>query len=546
MNGEQANKGPSGRMTKMRAELLFMGGLVLALALVQSVGIRRPFLRQHESTGTEFGKHARNHLKFGLGKTFGLKLDVSGPRLDAYENYRDHFYSNHPPLPVLLLAGAFLLFGVGEVTFRGLLIVLSILSLVLFRRLAARLLRPPEDRVATVLFALFPMFVFYSMVTCLQVVGLVAILAALLFYARWREAGRRRDYGGIVASIVVACYSTWEGYYAAPALVVAHLWSRRPGRGLVLALLGVNVAVFGIYLLHLWAADPGRLQPLRSLGEAAFSRSGLKGLSFPAYVAGEAREIALMFTIPAVLLAGLWIVSVVRGPRSESDGFIAGLSLLGLHEVVFAMLASQHEYYSYFLAVFFGLAAARGASIAAARLRPLPPAAFRASMAILTLAFLGQSAWVLHRRLTREGGYVFYQRLGVAMREVALPDEKMFILTNNIPFYTPYYGDRYSRWYDAPQREIRAENTGPARKDVSEEGLLRLLRENPERLDWAVTAEKPTALAAIPWLRNLEDGQLETFGVETRPTPRRELLERRYGPPREQGGFLFWDLRRGR
>lgn len=526
-------------MTPRRAELLFLGGLVAALVLLQSAGIARPFLRQHESNGTGFGKYARNHLKFGLGKTRGLLLDVSGPSLEAYDNYRDYFYSSHPPLSALLLAGGFALFGVGEVPFRLLLILLSAVSLLLFRRIAARLLRAPWDRAATAFFAFFPTFVFYSIVTCLQVTALVGVLSAVLFYLRWIECGRRREYVGMVVSIVLACTSSWDGYYAAPALLAAHLWSRRPRRIAVGALLGVNVAVFGIYLLHLRAADPVGLDPLRALGEAALSRSTLQGPPLPAYLLGEAREMALMFTIPALLLAGGWLVAVLRGPRTEGDGLIAGLWLLGLHEIVFSKLASDHEYYSYFFAPAVALAAARGLEL-------LGRGGRRALPAALALLFAAQAGWTIDRRLTREGGYEFYYRLALAMRDVAAPGEKVLLLTDHIPFYTPFYADRYTQWYDGPNRELVTENTGGRRPGFSEEDLARLLRENPGRLDWAVTAEKAVVVPHVRWLRNLDDRQLEAFGVETRRTSRRELLERLHGPPREHGGFLFWDLRRRR
>jgi dolichyl-phosphate-mannose-protein mannosyltransferase len=529
-------------MTPRRAELAFFGGLVVALVLLQSTGIGRPFLRQHESNGTGFGKYARNHLKFGLGTTRGLLLDVSGPRLDAYENYRDYFYSNHPPLSALLLAGAFALFGVGEATFRGFLIAGSVVALFLFRRLAARVLRPPYDRAATAFFALFPMFVYYSIVTGLQLVALIGVLGAFLFYLRWLETGRRREYAGIVASIALACYSSWEGYYAAPALVIAHLWNRRPRRGAALALLGVNGAIFGIYLLHLWAADPAGLDPLRSLLEAGVARSTLKGPPFLSYVAGEARELALMFTLSALGLVAVWAASLVRPPREDSDGLIAGSALLGLHEIVFAKLAADHEYYSYFLVVFVALGAAAGLS----RLERRSRRTALATGLLAAVAFAGQVAWMLPRRLGREGGYEFYYRLGLAMRDVVPPEGRVFLLTDNIPFYTPFYGDRYSKWYDAPNRELVTENTGGRRREVSEEEVHRLLRENPEHLDWAVTAEKETAVAHVAWLRPLDDRSLEAFGVETRRTPRRELLEQLYGPPREHGGFLFWDLHRRR
>jgi hypothetical protein len=531
-------------MAPRRDELLLSGGLLLAVLLLQCVGIGRPFLRQHESNGTEFGKHARNHLKFGLGKTYGLMLDISGPSLSPYDNPRGYFYSNHPPLSALLLAGVFALFGVSEVAFRAFLIAVSLAAVLLFRRLALRILGPPFDRVATAVFALLPMFVFYSIVTCLHVVALIGVLGACLFYLRWRETGRARDYVGIVGSIVFACYSSWEGYYVAPALIVAHVWSRRPGRRAVLALAGVNLAVFAVYLLHLRAADPVTLEPLKALFRAGATRSWQPGLSLLGYVAGEAREIALLFTLPIVAMVAVWLVAVIRGPREESDGFIASTSLFGLHEILFPTLSAGHEYYSYFLTVFAALAAAAGLSKIAAGTGIRSSRPMQAAFAALAVAFFGQVAWILPRRLAREGGYEFYYRLGVALDRATKPEDRVLLLTHNSTFYTPFYGDRYAVYYEPATGELVPENSGGRRAGVTETDVLELLRTNSGRFDVAVTAEKSRIVPRVRFLQGLDDAILRKFGVETASTPRTALLEELYGPPREQDGFLFWDLRR--
>jgi hypothetical protein len=49
-------------MSPRQREALFLGALPAALALVQSVYLTRPFLRQHESVGSEIRKHAHRLL----------------------------------------------------------------------------------------------------------------------------------------------------------------------------------------------------------------------------------------------------------------------------------------------------------------------------------------------------------------------------------------------------------------------------------------------------------------------------------------------------
>jgi len=527
-------------MSPRRREALFLGALMAALALVQSVHLTRPFLRHHESVGAEISKHARNHLKFGLSKTFGLKLDVSGPSLEPYGDYRRYFYCNHPPLPALVMAAAFAAFGVSEAAYRIVLILCSLAALVLFRRIAARLLAAPADRAATLIFAALPMFAYYSIVTALQVMALNGILAAVLFYLRWRDGGGKGDYAGLLASIAVACFCAWPGYYVALVLLVAHVRSGHLRTRAVVALLGWNVLVFGIYLLQLWVASPPDLDPIRKLLGAGLDRATPRGLSIPGYALGEIRELAMMMTIPTLLLAGTGLLALRTGTITPNERLIAGLSLLGLDEIVFARLASQHEFYSYFLIV--GLALAAGAGLA--RIRDRVAALRPKLVAPVTAGLLGlvliQAGWMLQRRLTSEGGYEFYHRLGLALSEETPPRGRVLLLTDNIPFYTPYYGDVYTLWFDAANRRLLTENSGPHRSGFGEPELRELLQSRPPAFDVVVTAEKDSATPRIPFLQHLDDSQLNSFGVETARSGRRELLERLFGAPLEHGGFLFW------
>lgn len=530
-------------MSGRRSEALFLVAVLAALAAAQSVHLTRPFLRQHESVGTEISKHARNHLKFGLGKTYGLKLDVSGPRLEPYGDPRKYFYANHPPVPALLMAGVFAVAGVSEAAYRVPLILFSLAAVVLFRFIARRLLPAPADRAATLMFAFLPGFAYYSVVTCLQVTALTGILSGLLFYLRWRDSGSWKDYAGILASILFAGFCSWPGYYLAPALVAAHVRSGQPRTRAVLALLGWNVAIFGLYLLQLRIASPPDLDPIRKLLGAGLDRASLQGLPLLGYARGELRELVLMFTAPILALAAGWVVSLFRRPLTRDDRLIVALSLLGLDEIVFARLASQHEYFSYFLVVFLVLAAGAGLVRLAGWIESRRPSLRGPAAGALVALVLLQGGWMLQRRLTTEGAYEFYWKLGLALREAVPPEAHVLILTDTIPFYTPYYGDVYTQWYAARRGELVTENSGGRRAGFGERELRELLERTPSDFDAAVTAEKPTLLPHVAYLRPLSDEQLESFGVETRRTPLRELLERRCGPPREHGGFLFWKLR---
>lgn len=507
------------RLREFRSTL----AICLVLAGAQSVGINRPFLRHHESEGTQCGKHARNYLKFGLSFSRGAILDVSGPTLSAYDEPRDYLYPNHPPSSVLLMAGAFAVFGIREAVLRAVLIVFSVGAVFLFERLARRRLPWPWSGISTAIFALNPMFLYFSVVTVQQVITLVFILAALVAYDRWLDGGGRLAYAALVAAIVLACLTDWPGYYVAPAIVLSHFLGRRDRRGPAAALLGVNVLVFGLYVLYL--AWTGGDAP-HKLFEAGLSRSSLRMPPMSAYVAGEARELALYFTVPLVVLAiaGLWI---------KRDVYLASLLFLGADEIAFAQVAGEHDYYSYYLVVFMALAGAEGLRCLAARSRPLAWLA--------AILFLAQSAWISADRLTREGAYEFYYRLALAVNRATRPEDRLLILTDDIRFYTPFYGDRYVIWYDPTEGDLVTENTAGRRHLPRKEDVRSFVRENPGHCTYAVTADPREIRREVRALLDADDTTLRRFGVHDDD---REFLTSLCGPPRDVGGFLFWPLTR--
>lgn len=521
-------------MSPGRAEALFLAAVLGALALLQSTGITRPFLRQHESVGTELGKHARNHLRFGLAVTRGLKLDVSGPSLAPYPDPRDYFYVNHPPLPALVVAGAFAVAGVSEAAYRGLLLCASLAAVLLFRRLALRLLPPPWDRLATVLFAFTPLFAYYSVVTGLQVLCLLGLLSGLLCYLRWVERPSTACYLGLWASLAWACGCAWAGYYLAPALVLAHLAARRPRRGPILALLAANLLCFGAYLLWLQAADPGG-GSVRKLLSAAADRSSSAPLA--AWAVSEAREWLLLLTLPALALGGIAAARGWRRPWTPEGALIASLLLLGLDEVLFRRLVTAHEYFSYFLCVPVALGAAAGARELHARIGTRRPGLATGVLSAFLLAFLAQSSWILHRRFTREGAYSFYRALGLAMAEATRPEDRILVLTDHIPFYTPFYGDRHVLWHDARGAELVPENSG-GRRPMTREALLADLAAARVPADWVVTTDAETVSPVVPFTASLTEEQRSAFGIGPAPA----VLRERFAPPLARGGFLFWRL----
>jgi hypothetical protein len=322
----------------------------------------------------------------------------------------------------------------------------------------------------------------------------------------------------MVGAIAFACYCDWPGYYAAAAIFVAHFFSTKERRWPIAGLVALNFVWFGLYLLWVRAADP---DALRMLLEVGGQRSTAAMPGAVGYVAGEAREIGLYFTVPLVALA---LVGICRLRR---DAFLWGLLVLGADLAAFAQIASDHDYYAYYLGPFLALAGVEGMRALQARIRWAPFAA--------GALFVAQAAWVVSNRVTKEGAYEFYHALASAIREQTGPEDRILILTRDIRFYTPYYADRYAVWYDREQRTLVPENTGGWRQaDIAE-----VIRRNEGGFRWVVTGDPETVRERVRFLRGAPDSVLRGFWVDEEFAG---VLRERCGPPVVRGGFRFWRM----
>jgi hypothetical protein len=153
--------------------------------------------------------------------------------------------------------------------------------------------------------------------------------------------------------------------------------------------------------------------------------------------------------------------------------------------------------------------------------------------------YIGQAGFILGNRWSKEGGYEFYHRLAMAINDVTRPEDKLVILTDDIRFYTPYYADRFSVWYDRKNGELLTENTGGRRKPFGDADLRRLLEENREGFRLAITADRDGIRRHVRVLATADDALLRQFGVHDDD---RRFLTGLCGPPLERDGFLFWRL----
>ncbi|HEY7224412.1 MAG TPA: glycosyltransferase family 39 protein [Micromonosporaceae bacterium] len=225
-----------------RREAPFAAILLLAATLL-TLNVGTPFWAQHEFNGAVFTGVAANHLRLGLGVTRGQDYFADTPyglwptpaqvpdlmALYFHGQTTAVPYGHHPPLLGLTVAGAIAVFGEHTAVVRAVPIVYSLLGLVLFYLLVVRLFDRGIARVASLLYATFPLFAYFGRNVCHEAPTLCYGLALILAYVRWRPGGpRRRWWAALMAGSVVVggCYG-WPMYYLVGLLIAVDWVSRR-------------------------------------------------------------------------------------------------------------------------------------------------------------------------------------------------------------------------------------------------------------------------------------------------------------------------------
>jgi hypothetical protein len=406
------------------------------------INIGRPFLRHREVVGAVYATMARNHVRLGYTQTRLASYEVSAPDVSVYPDWKAYCYPNRTFLSVLVTSVWIRLFGDSEAVVRVSLLVAALGALAAFVALARKLLDPRWIGIATALFALNPMFWYFSIVAVHLTYALAFSIAAWACRVRWDERRRYRILTFVF--LFLACESDWPGFYAALSMAIDAFLDRK--KALAAAFMSVGMAVFGLHLLHLWAIDPAGGALVRRFFAAGAERSA-EGLPNPiAFGIGELRELGLYFTGGLLVLAACGARTLPRR--------IWLLALLGLDEVLFMRWAHVHDYLTYPLVPFFALAGARGVEA----LWTTP----RRKLAAATLLAVAaaQSIWITTSRLTREGAYEVNYLAARAIREGTTERDRVLITIADERQFTPYYADRYTAGVEPGESNLMVHPSG--------------------------------------------------------------------------------------
>lgn len=521
----------SARSSALCAILALSGALSL-------VRVSRPFDAHVEYSLSMYATFGRNYARFGYGAAGLAPVDAGGPSLEPYGGALNQAYTHRPPLVSLIISLPMRVFGAKEPVLRVTLAFAAVLTVWLFSCVAARALAPPWDLVATGLFAVVPIYSYFSVSTVHQVFALLGCLLVFLFYVRWRERSEPGRFRVFLAVAALAAWLDWPVYFAIGAVAVLHAVRGHEARRRAPLLLLPALVGLGGFVLYLFLLDPEGLLPIRSFLHSGSTHGRSAAGGAVGYLSGEARELLVHMTAPLLALA-LAGTALLRPRRGFADALILSTALLGLDELVFPSMCAWHDFLTLPLAVFAALAAARCLRFLWERKGGKPVAA------LAVLAFAIQSGAVLHKRWTFTGYVGVMKDLAVGVGRITRPGDRVLARLNVDPYLMSFYADRFVVSYR--EGALGRQYVNPGEEGISEDELIRRLSAGGSGFTCVVTASAERAAERFPWVAGLRQSPgFEPFvrrhyGFETASAPSKlvEFLRSRYRAEEHDGLLLF-------
>lgn len=225
--------------------------LIVLFTILLAHGINRPFGSLGGELNSFFGIGSWNWLIHGpINLKFGMLSPFQHPFGPPSE-----FMTHHPPsLVIAPTAFMYWLFGIGEWQTRVSSIIFSILSLVVFWVLIARIFKTPWlTLISSLFYALFPMSVFYGGLFTHDIMALFFILALILTVILFEQEKQRRYLIGICAITLFGGLSDWPFFLVAVAawLYIAFAKNYPQKKTLLMLMPGVLAISFSITLIQI-------------------------------------------------------------------------------------------------------------------------------------------------------------------------------------------------------------------------------------------------------------------------------------------------------
>ena len=351
-------------LTPKRQRIILIG-LLIMYTLMLTYKINEPFMRlQDEFDGTysiaawNWLIHGPIELKFAmmtLASNVGILPEVT----------RD-FFLNHPSLFIAPTAAFYWLFGIGEWQTRAAPILFSLLSLIVFWKLIARVFKTPWLTIASSLFyAFFPVGIFFGGLLTNDYLALFSILSLFLAVICFEEERQKKYLIGICAITFLGGLSDWTFLFAAAAAwwYIALTKNYPQKKAALLLMIGILAASLSMTLLQIWSI--ARMNPFTYL-KIIFSDRNVADAVIPSI----SRFLNMRFNFDLVLFSEIGLILAIVGAifyfrTYKKDKvklfFLALLAAPGLLTyAVFYKHSTAHSFYGLYMMPAIALLAAYG------------------------------------------------------------------------------------------------------------------------------------------------------------------------------------------
>jgi dolichyl-phosphate-mannose-protein mannosyltransferase len=434
---------------RTRREAAAVAAIVVLAFAALTYDAASPWQGHGDWNGALWSLFARNFLRYGYRALHFGHAYFAGPMPDHVG-----YYTHHSVVITLILTELYRVFGIHEAVARTAVSAVTVATAVLLYRLTNALFTARTALVATLVFALCPLTLFFGRMYNHEVFALFWIVACVAAYRRWLASHARRDLAGVGTTTFLATMTAWPGYYLWPALIVHHrlaVGRNAEHRRLQRVLAACTLVAFAVYLAHgYWLRGTTLFVEIVEACRKGWFSDRLdwgEAFTFRTFVETELQRSVVYFTWPVVALAVVGFGSVVRSTLQRRGMALAHgvlLLFLGLgasHVLLFKQSAMGHDYYIYYLLPAVAVAAGIGATRLATpgSLRPVRVTALVA----LALAFVVATA-----RTTRELHATawperrFYVQLGTWLHDhTDFRDRVLANVTLEGPFVS-FYADR--------------------------------------------------------------------------------------------------------
>lgn len=318
--------------------------LLLISSFLLSIGINKPFIGHHDYNNRFFSQAAKYYLTLPIsGHKFG---QVIGRGEDGNIKY----YTHHPILLPLALAGSMTVFGDQPWAVRLVPIIFSAATVVFFYRLLQLFFDTTLSLISTGFWMLTPMFLYFGKMANHEALTLFFIVFSLYHFIQWQQTGSTANYRWSLLGLFVGQWAGWPAYYLAGVLF---LFSKR------WVYVFLCVANFLLFILHVTILTGSPIGG--GLGDIFLFRAGLINLSWAReeyswvqFIRQELSWLYHFFNPIQVWLAGLGVFFGAYKSRAWFCFFFVAL----IHVLLFRTGAWRHDYWLYYFlpVLVFGVA----------------------------------------------------------------------------------------------------------------------------------------------------------------------------------------------